>query len=90
MECIENTYIFFLACNCFNHSNQCEYDADVDAQHLSLDKSGKYEGGGVCKNCQHNTEGINCNKCRSKFYRPRDKEWDMMDVCQRNYNSSSM
>ncbi|XP_046976709.1 laminin subunit alpha [Vanessa cardui] len=69
-------------CNCHNHTTECEYDADVDAKGLSLDIHGNYEGGGVCKNCQHNTEGINCNKCQATFYRPYGKRWDELDVCQ--------
>ncbi|XP_032527888.2 laminin subunit alpha [Danaus plexippus] len=69
-------------CNCHNHTTECEYDAVIDEKHLSLDIHGLYEGGGVCKNCQHNTEGINCNKCKPTFYRPYGKTWDELDVCQ--------
>lgn len=74
---------YILACNCFEHSNECLYDVEVDQQHLSLDIHGNYEGGGVCKNCRHNTEGINCNKCQPKFFRPGNKYWNETDVCQR-------
>lgn len=49
---------------------------------LSLDMNGKYSGGGVCLNCQHNTEGINCHKCKPGFYRPRNKPINATDVCQ--------
>ncbi|KAF7271317.1 hypothetical protein GWI33_015789 [Rhynchophorus ferrugineus] len=69
-------------CNCFQHSTECVYDPEVDRKKLSLDISGKYEGGGVCQNCKHNTEGINCNKCKPKFYRPYDKYWNETDVCK--------
>lgn len=72
-----------LACNCFQHSNECTYDTEIDRQHLSLDIHGKYEGGGVCQNCRHNTEGINCNKCKPTFYRPFNKHWNETDVCHR-------
>lgn len=58
----------------------------MDGKHISLDMHGKYEGGGICQNCQHNTEGINCNKCKSGFYRPWDREWNETDVCQRKYH----
>lgn len=70
-------------CNCHGHSNKCEYDEEVDQRRLSLDIHGNYEGGGVCKDCQHNTEGVNCNKCKPKFYRPYGKSWNETDVCSR-------
>ncbi|KAL7292410.1 hypothetical protein TKK_0013999 [Trichogramma kaykai] len=69
-------------CNCFGHSDECEYDPEIDEKHLSLDMHGNYEGGGRCKNCKHNTEGINCNRCKPKFYRPHDKAINATDVCQ--------
>ena len=59
------------------------YDEDIDRKSLSLDIHGRYEGGGRCLNCQHNTEGINCNKCKAKYYRPHEKHWNETDVCQR-------
>ncbi|XP_054924474.1 laminin subunit alpha isoform X2 [Dermacentor andersoni] len=69
-------------CNCFGHSNDCYYDEKVDEQQLSLNIHGIYDGGGVCQNCQHNTEGINCNKCKPGFYRPYNKPLNATDVCQ--------
>ncbi|XP_063394216.1 laminin subunit alpha [Cydia fagiglandana] len=69
-------------CNCHNHSTECVFDSLIDEQRLSLDIHGRYEGGGVCQNCQHNTDGINCNKCKPTFYRPVGKRWDEYDVCQ--------
>ncbi|XP_034480299.1 laminin subunit alpha [Drosophila innubila] len=68
-------------CNCHGHSNECKYDEEVNRKGLSLDIHGHYDGGGVCQNCQHNTEGTNCNKCKPKFYRPRGKYWNETDVC---------
>lgn len=73
----------FLACNCHGHTNECVYDEEIDRKRLSLDIHGYYDGGGRCLNCQHNTEGINCNKCKSKYYRPADKYWNETDVCRR-------
>lgn len=75
--------LLLVACNCFGHSDECEYDTEVDEKHLSLDIHGNYEGGGVCKNCRDNTEGINCNRCKPMFYRPRNKPLNATDVCQR-------
>lgn len=69
-------------CNCFGHSNDCYYDEKVDERQESLNVHGIYDGGGVCRNCQHNTEGVNCHKCRPGFYRPFNKLLNATDVCQ--------
>lgn len=74
--------LLFPACNCYGHTNECIFDEEVNRQGLSIDIYGVYEGGGVCQNCQHNTEGINCDKCKSGFFRPYDKVLNDTDVCQ--------
>ena len=73
----------FLECNCHGHADECEYNEEIDKRRLSLDIRGNYEGGGVCKNCKHNTLGINCEKCKPFFYRPANVPIDSPDVCQR-------
>ena len=75
--------LFFSACNCFGHSDECQYNPEIDHLGKSLDINGFYEGGGVCQNCRHNTQGINCNECKPTFYRPYDKQLNDTDVCQR-------
>jgi laminin, alpha 3/5 len=46
-----------------------------------LDIHGRYEGGGICQDCRHNTKGINCNQCQDRYYRPYGKHWNETDVC---------
>lgn len=77
--------VYFAGCNCFSHTDQCVYNETVDDSGLSLDIHGKYEGGGVCQNCQHNTKGINCDKCIDGYYRPFQKPLNATDVCQRKF-----
>ncbi|XP_042353016.1 laminin subunit alpha-3-like [Plectropomus leopardus] len=57
-------------CQCFSHAFDCYYDPEVEKRGASLDTYGRYDGGGVCINCQHNTDGVNCERCIEGFYRP--------------------
>lgn len=65
----ENSEFECEPCQCYGHSSNCTYDADVDAKKLSIDIHGNYEGGGVCVDCMHNTMGINCQECKPGYYR---------------------
>ncbi|XP_071537849.1 laminin subunit alpha isoform X2 [Panulirus ornatus] len=69
-------------CNCYGHTDECIFSEEVNEKRLSRDIYGNFEGGGVCQNCQHNTEGINCDKCMPGYFRPYDRELNDTDVCQ--------
>ena len=63
-------------CECHNHATSCHFDPAVYHSRGNV-------SGGVCDNCQHNTDGINCQLCKSHYY--QDPAYDLRDprICQR-------
>ncbi|KAI5194349.1 Laminin Subunit Beta-4 [Manis pentadactyla] len=49
-------------CSCNGHSDLCHFDMTAYLRSGGL-------SGGVCDDCQHNTEGQHCDRCRPLFYR---------------------
>ena len=55
-----------------------------------MDMHGNYEGGGVCDECQHNTEGINCETCVFGYFRAEGVLPNATDPCQRKHHWKSI
>ncbi|EDV27980.1 uncharacterized protein TRIADDRAFT_53080 [Trichoplax adhaerens] len=67
--------ISFIPCNCNKHSNKCNFDKDV--YKLSGGKSG-----GVCRDCNHNTDGRYCNYCKEGYYRDQTQPIHSRKACK--------
>uniref|UniRef100_UPI00398E76A6 laminin subunit beta-3-like n=1 Tax=Pristiophorus japonicus TaxID=55135 RepID=UPI00398E76A6 len=61
-------------CNCNNHSQKCRFDPEV------YRASGGVSGG-VCEDCQHNTMGNNCERCKPSFHRRPHRDITAADTC---------
>lgn len=61
-------------CNCNGHASRCHFDRAV------YEASG-FVSGGVCDDCQHNTEGRDCGACAAYFYRDYAREMSDPYVC---------
>lgn len=74
-------FLKFTECNCNNHANSCHFDQEV------YDQSGRVSGG-VCDNCQHNTQGQHCEACLPFFYKDPNEDIQSPYVCRREYQKS--
>ena len=81
--CMGVYMLYIEACQCYGHTDECEYNEAVASNMSSVDIHGEMSGGGVCINCRHNTAGINCELCRDGYYRLFSVPLDSPRVCQR-------
>ena len=84
-------------CICNDHADKCHFDERVfSVIWLSLSpisnlflifmkmhhlQASGNTSGGVCDECQHNTEGFHCQFCGEGFYKDPEKELNHPDVC---------
>uniref|UniRef100_A0A1I7WMT3 Laminin EGF-like domain-containing protein n=1 Tax=Heterorhabditis bacteriophora TaxID=37862 RepID=A0A1I7WMT3_HETBA len=61
-------------CECNGHAARCHFDRAV------YQASG-FQSGGVCDDCQHNTQGKNCEQCKPFFYRDPARTITDVHVC---------
>ncbi|XP_043946347.1 laminin subunit alpha-5 [Protopterus annectens] len=71
------------ACNCNGHAYDCYYDPEVDLRKASMNRHGRYEGGGVCIECQHHTTGVNCELCVPGYYKLPNLPINSPSICAR-------
>ncbi|NWR25397.1 LAMB3 protein, partial [Emberiza fucata] len=64
----------FSGCDCNGHSSSCHFDPE-------LYQASGGASGGVCDSCQHNTEGNNCERCQSGFFRNPRRELSHPEAC---------
>ncbi|XP_060150135.1 laminin subunit beta-3 isoform X2 [Globicephala melas] len=61
-------------CDCNGHSETCHFDPAVFA-------ASQGAHGGVCDNCQHHTEGKNCERCQLHYFRNRRPGAPIQETC---------
>ncbi|XP_040566371.1 laminin subunit beta-1 isoform X1 [Lepeophtheirus salmonis] len=62
-------------CNCHNHATKCVFNPVLYAA------TGEVSGG-VCSNCQHNTDGHHCEYCIFGYYQDPNLDLTHPDICK--------
>ncbi|NXI99520.1 LAMB3 protein, partial [Psophia crepitans] len=61
-------------CNCNGHSTSCHFDPE-------LYRASGGASGGVCDDCQHNTEGNNCERCKTNYFHNQQQDFAHPEAC---------
>ncbi|KAM6311047.1 laminin subunit beta-3 [Podargus strigoides] len=61
-------------CDCNGHSASCHFDPE-------LYRASGGASGGVCDDCQHNTEGTNCERCKTNYFRSQQRDLAHPEAC---------
>ncbi|KAM6399042.1 laminin subunit beta-3 [Rhynochetos jubatus] len=61
-------------CSCNGHSTSCHFDPE-------LYRANGGASGGVCDDCQHNTEGNNCERCKTNYFRNQHQDLAHPEAC---------
>ena len=70
--------MFHSECECNGHADECKFDRAV------WDASGQTSGG-VCVDCEHNTIGTKCEKCKPLHYQDPDLPISDPNICKRKF-----
>ena len=65
-------------CECNGHAIKCHFSYDVFINSMGV-------SGGVCDDCMHNTEGINCEKCKPNFYYDKSLPFSHPNACKSRF-----